>query len=95
MSSLTTHKVSILSTIVQAAMTGAKVTFIAPGDIVKIRTGTVRHIVKSTDDWAFPSGDYDVRDCALRITETSGLDVAYPVRDLMDVVERGEFGIER
>ena len=67
----------------------------APGDIVKIRTGTVRHIVKATDDWKFPHGDYDVRDCALRITKTSGLDVAYPIRDLMDVVERGEFQVER
>lgn len=95
MSSLTSHEVSTLAVLVQAAMTSAKVTFIAPGDIVKIRTGTVRHIVRSTSDWGFPHGDYDVRDCAVRITETSGLDVAYPVRDLMDAVERGEFQIDR
>jgi hypothetical protein len=95
-SKLSILEVSLLAVLIEAAQKQAKVTFIAPGEIVKIRTGTARHIVKSTSDWTFPGSEsYDVRDCALRITETSGLDVAYPIRDLMDSVAVGEFQIDR
>ena len=96
MSRLSMADVRALSVLLQAADETATVVFIAPGDESgKIRRGTARHIVRSTDNWYFPGGDYDVRDCALRITETSGLDVAYPVRDLMQVVDMGEFMIEQ
>ena len=97
MSKLTIQDVNQLRVILEAAEQSAKVTFIPPGEIVKIRTGTARHIVRGPlpSEWYFPSSDYDVRDCYLRITMSDGFDTCFPVRQLMEVVERGEFVIDR
>jgi hypothetical protein len=46
--------------------------------------GTARHVVKSPDNYGFPGRLDDVRDCYLRVTLDSGMDVAWPVSDLLD-----------
>lgn len=93
---LTVHDVNLLAVLMRAAQTSARVTFIPPGEIVKIRTGTVRHVVSGPEpqQWGFPGGDYDVRDAYLRITDSAGFDTAFPIRDLMQCVDRGEFVID-
>jgi len=93
---LTIHDVNLLRVVLEAAEQSARVTFIPPGgdDILH---GTARHIVRGAapSEWTFLHGDYDVRDAYLRITLTGGFDAAYPVRALMNSVERGEFVIDR
>ena len=85
-----------LRTLCEAAEQSAKVKFIAPGDDSgRILEGTVRHFVRGPgpSEWTFIGSEVDVRDAYLRITLSSGFDVAYPVRDLMESVGNSEFVI--
>lgn len=56
-----------------------------------ILTGTLRHIVRGADDWSFLGPGQDVRDAFVRITLTSGLDVALPVDRVVGLIEDGAF----
>jgi len=78
-----------LSTIIDSASQTARVRWLDErGDI---REGTARHIVRSADDFSFIPRDMDVRDGFLRITTTLGMEVTIAVRELMAMVQRGEF----
>ena len=56
-----------------------------------ILTGTLRHVVRSEDDYCFIGNGTDVRDAFVRITLTSGLDVALPVTKVVELIEEGGF----
>lgn len=58
-----------------------------------IVTGTLRHVVRSADDYCFLGSDQDVRDAFVRITLTSGLDVALPVSRIVRLMEDGAFAL--
>jgi hypothetical protein len=88
MTNLSIPDVIALSTIVDVASQSAKVRWLDErGDI---RSGVARHIVRSADDFSFIPSDMDVRDAFLRITDW-GLEVTIAVRDLMEMIARGEF----
>lgn len=55
---------------------------------VTIRTGTLRHIVVSPDNFAFIGGDEDIRDGHVRIT-TGGWDITVPFMDAVRMVQDG------
>lgn len=58
-----------------------------------VLTGTLRHIVRSPDNYGFIDHDTDVRDAFVRITlRTSGLDTALPVHRVVGLIEDGAFG---
>lgn len=75
--------------ILSAAQTGARVRWLnAHGDIVE---GVARHVVK--DERAnFLNETDDVRDSFLRISGT--LEYFIPVRELITMIDRGEFAID-
>jgi len=56
-----------------------------------ILTGTLRHVVRSPDDYSFIVGGTDVRDAFVRVTLTSGLDTALPVTRVVELIEDGAF----
>jgi hypothetical protein len=56
-----------------------------------ILTGTLRHVVRSPDDYSFLGRGQDVRDAYVRITLTSGLDTALPVTQVVGLIEDGAF----
>lgn len=57
--------------------------------------GTARHFVRTADDFAFPRGQDDVRDCFLRITLISGMDVTLPVAEAARLVMSGQLAAVR
>jgi hypothetical protein len=61
------------------------------GEIV---SGTARHLVRSPEDFTFSDPRGDVRDAYLRVTLTSGFDVAWLVSDLMNAYGAGEFALD-
>ena len=56
-----------------------------------ILTGTLRHIVKSPDDYGF-FGSGDIRDGYIRITLTSGAEAALGVTQIVALIGDGAFG---
>lgn len=56
-----------------------------------ILTGTLRHVVRSPDDYCFISNGTDVRDAFVRVTLTSGWDTALPVTQVVGLIEDGAF----
>jgi hypothetical protein len=68
---------------------GRVVHFVTEGS--DIRTGTLRHVVRSEDDYCFLGRGQDVRDAYVRITLTSGFDVALPVTQVVGLIEDGAF----
>jgi len=94
MSALTIPDANALTVVLDAASQSARVRWLDQST-GEIRVGTARHIVGGPhpSQWSFPSRDYDVRDKYLRIT-TEGWDITICVRDLMAMVERGEFIID-
>ena len=92
---LTISQVGQLSTILDAASRSAKVRWLDT-DNETIREGTARHIVRGEHptEWVFLNKDTDVRDAFLRITTTTGWDMAVPVRRLMHLVSQGGFAVD-
>lgn len=86
--SLTESDVLSLARIVKRAHAGGHVTRVVDG--VEF-VGVARHIVASVDDSRFPSGQHDIRECALRVTLNSGSDVAWPVGELIADMQGGLF----
>lgn len=82
----TTHKpltatdCMAIAQIANAASRGDRVRRLIDNTIVE---GTMRHIVKSPDDYGFAGSDMDVRDAYVRVTTTNGFDVAWAVADLI------------
>lgn len=56
-----------------------------------ILTGTLRHVVRSAENYTFLAAGEDVRDGYVRITLASGLDTALPVMQIIDLMEQGAF----
>lgn len=56
-----------------------------------ILTGTLRHVVRSPDDYCFIGSGTDVRDAFVRVTLTSGFDTALPVTQVVGLIEDGAF----
>lgn len=56
-----------------------------------ILTGTLRHVVRSAENYTFLAAGEDVRDGYVRITLASGLDTAMPVMQIIDLMEQGAF----
>lgn len=85
-SPLTLRDVAALRPIIDMAHNGLKVKRLVNDEIV---VGIARHIVISPDNYGFPGSNDDIRDCYLRVTLISGMDVAWPVSELMADVQRG------
>lgn len=81
-------------TISQAFAVGDLVTWVTAKKKVRfsrdggatILTGTLRHIVRSPDNYGFLGHGEDIRDGYVRITLDTGLDIAVPVPELMEMV---------
>lgn len=92
MSKLTANEALSLAAVINTAIYGSKVARVAPkghyaeGDILQ---GTARSIGDANFNRL--SSDTDVRDGFLRVTTRGGMEVAWPIRDLMDENARGEF----
>lgn len=79
-----------LSTVLRAAQTNARVTWLVEnGETI---TGVARHIVHDPETAAFLNDDDDVRDGYLRVSST--FEHFLPVREVIELVWRGEFVIE-
>jgi hypothetical protein len=91
---LTVPDVYALSTIIGAAERGAKIRWLDESG--RCRIGTARHLVRGAEpsQWYFLGRGDDVRDAFLRVTTTSGMDVALAVRFLMELVAEGGFDVE-
>ena len=92
---LTLHDAVNLSTIVDAAITGARVRWLdeASGDV---RSGTARSIGRGLVDGAsFLTDRDDVRDGFLRVTTDTGWEAFLPVADLVPMVRETTFVIDR
>lgn len=85
---LSPRTVLALAKIVEAAHGQRRVARLVNGHVVE---GTARYLVVGPDDFAFPGEGVDVRATALRVTATSGMEMAWPVSDLVGDVEAGLF----
>lgn len=92
---LTVPQIGQLSTILDAAAHGSKVRWLDT-DNETIREGIARHVVRGAQptEWFFLDKDCDVRDAFLRITTTTGWDMAVPIRRLMQLVSEGGFAVD-
>lgn len=88
-SPLTARDVVALAAIVRWAQDGAHVARL--GEDGRMSEGTARHIVKSPDDYGFLSAGEDIRAGYLRVTLTSGFDVAWPVGEMVTDYAAGVF----
>ena len=59
----------------------------APDGVV---VGTARHLVTSSDTYALLTDAVDIRDALLRVTLRSGMDVCWPVSELIPQLLNGE-----
>lgn len=88
---LTPADVRTLAAIITAADLGASVHMIWLDVDV---TGVARHLVRDSTTFAFPSGADDVRNCFLRITTTTGFDLAVPITEVMTLLDEGALRFE-
>ncbi|WP_071288726.1 hypothetical protein [Mycolicibacterium llatzerense] len=92
---VTVRDVFTLGVIVAAADVRAGVRWIDP-DFGMVRAGTAQCLSLGgvPGDHSAPGLGADVRHCYLQITSCNGLDVALNVRDVMRLMDRGEFLVD-
>lgn len=91
MRGLTANEVMVLAKVITAARNGSKVRWL--DDREQLREGVARHLVQSPTNWGFFNGD-DVRDAHLRVTSL-GFDLTMPVTRVMELIDRGEFAVDK
>lgn len=87
---LTAADVLVLARIVEAAQRECMVQRVNDDVPDGFVVGTVRHLVTSSETYATPGAGDDIRDCLLRVTLRGGLDVCWPVPELMEQLRAGE-----
>lgn len=89
---LTVSDAIALGQILDIASRGARVRWTTDGGET-IREGVARHIVAGPEphEWNFLSANADVRDGYLRITTSTGLDVAIPVLEVVELMRATAF----
>ena len=80
-----------LGTIAEAAQGNRKITWLGRNENIEV--GTARSIGDDHGNFKIESGD--VRDGYLRITSVTGFEHFIPIMDVVGMVQRGEFALDR
>jgi hypothetical protein len=85
MPNITAQLVTTYAEIVHAAKNSSRITVELPGRL-RIE-GTMRHIVKGEENWAFPPAGADLAHTWVRITTRQGMDVAVRFTELAEALD--------
>jgi hypothetical protein len=81
-----------LATLFEWLAEGARVDRADGDDLV---SGTLRHLVTSPDDYAFPRASQDIRTAYVRVTLTGGMDTVWSVTEVAELIKAYLIGKHR